>query len=150
MPLSSTETTTKSRSRRARVVTQPSLAVNFTAFDMRLRRICFIARRSTWIGMPSAMPEASVMFFSAAIGVMIRVASLKSSVRSTVSTERSTWPASMRLMSRMSLMTPRRYVPEWWMSPQYSSYFGAPSGPNIDDFMISEKPMIAFSGVRSS
>ena len=41
-------------------------------------------------------------------------------------------------------------MPLWWMSSQYSAYFGEPSGPNMPDCMISEKPMMALSGVRSS
>src|SRR6266704_523144 len=36
------------------------------------------------------------------------------------------------------------------MSLQYSRYFGEPSGPNIPDCIISEKPITALSGVRSS
>ena len=59
-------------------------------------------------------------------------------------------PASIFDMSRMSLMTSSRYWPLWWMSRQYSRYLSVPSGPNIPDSMISEKPMMALSGVRSS
>ena len=47
-------------------------------------------------------------------------------------------------------MTSSRYWPLWWMSLQYSRYLSAPSGPNMPDSMISEKPMMALSGVRSS
>src|ERR1700682_2558192 len=36
------------------------------------------------------------------------------------------------------------------MSQQYSLYLSVPSGPNIPDSMISENPMMALSGVRSS
>ena len=63
-----------------------------------------------------------------------------------------TWclPASMRASDRMSLITPRRCVPEFRMSAEYSLYLGIACGPNRSPAMISEKPMIAFSGVRSS
>ena len=47
-------------------------------------------------------------------------------------------------------MTSSRYCPLPWMSLQYSRYLSAPSGPNIPDSMISEKPMMALSGVRNS
>ena len=59
-------------------------------------------------------------------------------------------PASIFDMSRMSLMTSSRYSPLSRMSREYSLYFSAPSGPNIAASMISEKPMMALSGVRSS
>ena len=47
-------------------------------------------------------------------------------------------------------MTSSRYSPLRWMSRQYSTYLSEPSAPNIPDSMISEKPMMALSGVRSS
>ena len=47
-------------------------------------------------------------------------------------------------------MTSSRYWPLSWMSRQYSWYLSAPSAPNIPDSMISEKPMMALSGVRNS
>ena len=47
-------------------------------------------------------------------------------------------------------MTSSRYWPLSRMSREYSLYFSAPSGPNIAASMISEKPMMALSGVRSS
>ena len=50
----------------------------------------------------------------------------------------------------MSLITSSKYSPLSRMSREYSIYFSAPSGPNIPDSMISEKPMMAFKGVRSS
>ena len=55
----------------------------------------------------------------------------------------------MRDMSRMSLMTERRYSPLVRISLQYSSYLPEPSEPKMP-LITSAKPMIALSGVRSS
>ena len=50
----------------------------------------------------------------------------------------------------MSLITSSKNCPLLRMSWAYSLYLGAPSGPNICSDMISEKPMMALSGVRNS
>src|SRR3546814_3771990 len=52
--------------------------------------------------------------------------------------------------SRMSLMIDSRWLALRRMSSEYSRYCGFPSGPKRPCSMISEKPMMAFSGVRSS
>ena len=44
----------------------------------------------------------------------------------------------------------KRCLPLSRMLPAYSRYFGFSSGPNISDFITSEKPRMALSGVRSS
>ena len=58
-------------------------------------------------------------------------------------------PASILDRSRMSLISDSRWRPEEWMSFRYSSCLSFTS-PNICSLSTSEKPMIAFSGVRSS
>src|SRR3954468_19407350 len=50
----------------------------------------------------------------------------------------------------MSLIRASRCCPLSRMSWMYSAYFGLPSEPNICDSIISAKPMITFSGERSS
>ena len=49
----------------------------------------------------------------------------------------------------MSLISASRWLPEVMMSSRYSSCFALTS-PNILSRSTCEKPMIAFSGVRSS
>ena len=49
----------------------------------------------------------------------------------------------------MSLMSESRWRPEDWMSSTYPACF-AFSSPNMRARSTSEKPMMAFSGVRSS
>jgi hypothetical protein len=56
-------------------------------------------------------------------------------------------PRSSR--ARMSLMSDSSWAPDAWMSFTYSSCFSF-SSPNIRSVRTSEKPMTAFSGVRSS
>ena len=59
-------------------------------------------------------------------------------------------PDSILDKSRMSLMRLSKWCPDSWISFVYSRYLGLPTGPKVSFLMISEKPMIAFRGVRSS
>src|SRR4029450_1396278 len=82
-------------------------------------------------------PAARIRALSSAVGRWKSVSS--SSIR----------PASIFDRSRMSLIRDKRCCPEAWMSFEYSSCFSF-SSPNIRSPRTSEKPMMAFSGVRSS
>ena len=64
-------------------------------------------------------------------------------------TSSSICPASTLDRSRTSLISASRWLPELRMSSRYSSCFSFTS-PNIRSRSTCEKPMIAFSGVRSS
>ena len=129
---------------------RPFSGVNLTALDSRLSAICLSARRSARRRMPDAILEVTLSFFSCARVVTTRSASDSSRSSSTFSRSSLSRPASIFDMSRMSLMTSSRYSPLRWMSRQYSTYLSEPSAPNMPDSMISEKPMMALSGVRSS
>ncbi len=150
MPVSSMVTVTAFDSRRALTRIRPPSFVNFTALDSRFRSTCFIARRSASMLSPGSMSRSIGIFFPSAGIEVSRTASSTSGARSMLSRSISSWPASIFDMSRMSLITPSRCWPLPLMSRAYSSYFGEPSGPNSPFSRISEKPMIAFSGVRSS
>ena len=60
------------------------------------------------------------------------------------------FPASILDMSRISLIKSSKCFPLSFMLVAYSRYFSLKMGPSICDSIISEKPITAFKGVRSS
>ncbi len=147
MPVSATDTSAISPSRRAPTSIRPPSSVNLRALDSRFRSTCFtfrssppiMPRRSSMV-LPSRIPRrlarsrTRINAFSMAIGRSNSVSS--SSMR----------PASIFERSRMSLMRERRCRPDSRMSWRYSVCFSLTS-PNIFSARISENPMMAFSGV---
>ena len=63
---------------------------------------------------------------------------------------RSISPASILDTSRRSSMISTRNCPLSWISLAYSRYRSEPTGPKSSILIASAKPMMAFSGVRSS
>ena len=129
---------------------RPPSGVNFTALESRFSTICLSRRWSATRRMPWPIRAVSLSCLSSARPDTTRIASLRNGSSSTCSGSSRIRPASILDMSRTSLITSSRYWPLWWMSEQYSRYLSVPRGPNMPAAMISENPIIALSGVRSS
>ena len=151
MPLSATVSTAVVPSTVASTRISPPRSVNLIAFDKRLIRICLSARLSATISGSSAgtltmisSPASRALSRSRSQQLPITVASGNGSGLISKS------PVSILVMSRMPLTTERRCVPDSWMSAAYSRRRSASSRISASFTSISEKPMIALSGVRSS
>ena len=130
--------------------TRPPSGVNFTALDRRFSRICLTFRSSATMS-PSRSSTVWVSVIPCRVArSRTRVRALSRAVgRWNRPSSSSSRPASTLDRSRMSLIRERRCRPEDRMSCRYSACFSFTS-PNIRSASTSEKPRIAFSGVRSS
>ena len=154
MPMPVSRTLMDTESRLSLIISSEMLppdGVNLTALETKLTMICLMCRgsalsRTSW---PGNTRDNMTPLSSVCSPGKVMADSTKSG-RSTVSSESFISPASIREMSRMSLMTSRRWVPDALISPAYSKYLGMPMGPNNWDFKVSEKPIMEFSGVLNS
>ena len=139
-----------SGSTRAPTVTVPPISVNFTAFDSRLRST-WARRRSSPCSIGSVRASSVVSAISAACAAAsaCRTAARTRRATSTRSDARSKRPDSMRATSRMMLISPSRLRPDSliWRA---NSATRAGAGLSDSRSSASEKPITAFSGVRSS
>ena len=129
---------------------RPPSGVNFTALDRRFSITCLIFRSSA-TNSPSrgVHLELRSMPWRAARSRTSMSVSCIAWGRSKRASSSSIRPASTLERSRMSLISESRCRPEDSTSWRYSSCLGF-SSPNMRWSRTSEKPMIAFSGVRSS
>ena len=151
MPVSRTLTCASSPARRAWTVTDPPSGVNFTALVSRFRITCLSLRSSA---VRHAEARLDVAREARSRGWRRAREPSRRRARSgppgtTGSRSISIWPASTFDRSRISLISSSRWRPESRMSRTYSSCRPL-SSPNIRSSRTSEKPMTAFSGVRSS
>ena len=151
MPVSRTEISTPPSVGTARTSTRPPSGVNLTALDSRFSRTCLILRSSR-----DDLADAAVDLELERRCRAARRARAPASARCrspgagrSRASSSSIRPASIFDRSRMSLMSESRWRPEEWMSCRYSSCLSF-SSPNMRSSSTSEKPMMAFSGVRSS
>src|SRR6516162_9710407 len=152
MPLSATASSTQSRPSatwRTRSATSPSF-VNLQALLKRLSRICLSRMESA-----ASAPKFSCVsttrrfwFFSASCPAVPMTSSI-SRVKFTGSGLSSSLPASIFERSSTSLMRLRRWVPAAFTRRSGSSAFSVPKRVALAT-IISVRPMIALSGVRSS
>ena len=97
----------------APMVMFPPLGVNLTALEMILIAICFTPLVSPKIrGSKAGKLVVIVIFLRAALPSESKIASPTQSVMLTGSSVSSCRPASMREISKISLMRPSRYLPE--------------------------------------
>ena len=129
----------------------PPVGVNLTAFESRLKttwrnRRSSPSTRST-SGASSSESSDAALRGRARAPSRRRARAPRAARRSATSS--STWPASTLDRSSTSLISASRWLPDERMSSRYSSCF-ALSSPKSRCRSTCEKPMIAFSGVRSS
>ena len=149
-PVSATETLTSPLTRVALTSTSPPAGVNFTAFESRLKMTCLIRRSSpSTTSTSGSAANATRTPSSVARSRTITTPRSSASRRENGCTSSSTCPASTLERSRTSLISESRWFPEEMMSSRYSACFSF-TGPTISSRNTCEKPMIAFSGVRSS
>ena len=149
-PVSATETLTSPLTCVAHTSTEPPAGVNFTAFESRLKITCLMRRSSPATTSTSAF-GASVTCTPSRVARSRTIATPRSSApcNENGASSSSTCPASTLERSSTSLMSESRWFPEDRMSSRYSACFSFTS-PAMPSRNTCEKPMIAFSGVRSS
>src|SRR6266404_5325316 len=152
MPVSTTASSTQSRpsaTLRTRKATSPSF-VNLQALLKRLSRIC-LSRMESALSAPR-FSWASTMrrfrFFSASCPAVPMTSSIRRA-KLTDSRLSSSLPASIFERSSTSLMRPRRWLPARCTRCSGSCAFSVPKRAALLT-IISVKPMMALSGVRSS
>src|SRR5216683_5516496 len=150
IPVSMTAISTAPSVRLAFRLIRPPSGVNLTALDRRFSRICLTLRSS-----PTTSPSRESMSTCRAMPwrparSLTRVTAFSRAVgRWNGAGASSMRPASILDRSRMSLISDRRCWPEAYMSLRYSSCLSL-RAPNMRWSSTSEKPITAFSGVRSS
>ncbi len=150
-PVSETRSTSRDPSALADTVTLPPRSVNLMALETRLSTICLNARGSPFtIGRSSGTRVTRSTPTSRAFSAT-RLQQFSSAGRgANGSGEISKLPDSIFDMSRMPLTTDSRCWPESLMSCAYSLRRATSSPSTSSCAIISEKPMMALSGVRSS
>src|SRR5262249_6509193 len=152
MPLSATASSTQSRpsaTLRTRSATSPSF-VNLQALLKRLSRTC-LRRMESAVSTPTfscASTTRRFWFFSASCSAVPMTSSI-SLAKFTGSGLSSSLPASILERSSISLIRLRRWVPAAFTRRNGSSAFSVPKRPELVT-IISVRPMMALSGVRSS
>ena len=148
IPVSRTSTTVPVGVSIALIVTLPWCEVNFTALLTRLWTMWRRLRASNTTCIKRSTCEVTVSSF------WLAAAAFSESAASTASATRqgagwsSSRPAWIWVRSRMSLIRLRSWRPLLWIVSANSARSACDSSGVV--WMISEKPMIAFSGVRSS
>src|SRR5262249_53819128 len=152
MPLSATASSTQSRpsvTLRTRSATSPSF-VNLQALLRRLSRTC-LSRMESAVSAPRlscASTTRRFLFFSASCPPVPMTSSI-SRAKLIGSGLSSSLPASILERSSISLMRLRRWVPAAFTRRRGSSAFSVPKRAALLT-IISVRPMMALSGVRSS
>src|SRR5581483_8754381 len=149
-PVSATATSTAPSVNRADTSIRPSGGVNLIAFESRLKTTWRTRRSSasTVISSGSTVRPTAIrprVARSPCIVTPLR----RTSAIATVERSSSRCPASIFARSSTSLISDRRCRPASRTSATYASCCSF-SSPNICSRRTSEKPMIAFNGVRSS
>ena len=127
----------------------PPTGVNFTAFWQRFTRHWRSFSRSHWSRGRSPGSQLTLSPFFRASGRIVATASRMSWAGSTSAMMSRTRPASILEMSRIEVMSWRRFSPFSMMIPRYS-FCSSVSGPPSPSSIISEYPITLVSGVRSS
>src|SRR5215472_4265013 len=136
---------------RGATATRPPWSVNLMAFERRLIRICLTARLSaTRSGRSGGTSTTRSSLASRAFRASRSQQPVMTVARRNGSGLISKSPVSSLLMSRMPFTTDRRCAPESWIRFAYSRRRSGSSRIWPSFISISEKPMMALSGVRSS
>ena len=115
----------------------PPAGVNFTAFEQRFTRHWRSLSRSAWMRGIAPASQATLSPFLRASGSTVATASRMIWVASTSESTSRTRPASIFEMSRIEVMSWRRFSPFSMMMPRYSRC-SAVSGPPSPSSIISE------------
>ena len=150
IPVSRTITCASPPAISARTSTDPPSGVNLTALLSRFSTTCLSLSSSAQITPTSGATASEIVIpCRAARSRTIASAYSSSSGSDSALGSSSIRPASTFERSRISLISSSRWRPESRMSRTYSSWRSL-SSPNIRSSSTSEKPITAFSGVRSS